>query len=473
MSIINFYMNTEPCNTGYMFNDIIKKWSNTKLESKHDYIQYLFPSTEKSKYNEKATLLTEDDLEIFKQNKIIRKNVYLALQRMLRFYGIKNFVFNGKRQSWMKPGDHNHLRLTRIIKFLQLIDMNVTSIRLFITLCNINNTFKDVFTTETFTIWKKLFMKFLLKPEQGSCVYKNHFNNVIRTLNSLPPNSKVAILELVGSLCPIHKGHVDTLVESRKMILNQQMQYPPPDPYNKPILFNDTQPFDYVIGIINQNPDSHVRSKMAEKDPENGEYIDVINRNLLSRMAVLDYDWCLADYGVRNFTMGKYKNKLEFIKFEISGTDDSLKYQKHINDGSYDEKNRLLIILRRDEKNPKDNQKLLSSLETHGYNPDIPDRLIVVGPMLPDISSSKIREALKTKNNIVLDTMLNKCVKDKLLKENLWINVTINPPKICIAHADNCQEDHPTHHCKKCGDRKSNHQIENCSGFPEKFYEII
>ena len=50
MSIVNFYLNIEPCVTGYMFTDIIHKWNDNKLEITHDYIQYLFSL---SKYNKK------------------------------------------------------------------------------------------------------------------------------------------------------------------------------------------------------------------------------------------------------------------------------------------------------------------------------------------------------------------------------------------------------------------------------------
>lgn len=158
MSLINFYLNLEPCPTGYMFNDIIRVWDDKKLERTHDYIQYLFPLQEKSKYNKNDILLTEEDILFFKENKKIRKNVLHALQRMLRFYGMPNFTFDGKQRYWMKPDDHNHLRLTRIMRFLQLIGMNIASVKLFIVLCKINREIKGSISEKTFTIWKNLFM---------------------------------------------------------------------------------------------------------------------------------------------------------------------------------------------------------------------------------------------------------------------------------------------------------------------------
>lgn len=162
-SIINFYLNIEPSVTGYMFEDIIYNWDDDTLEKTHDYIQYLFPLQEKSKYNKKDILLTEDDIKIFKTNKKIRENVREALHRMLFFYGISDFVFDGERKHWMTPNNHNHLRLTRIMKFLQLIGMNIDSIKLFILLCNIHTKIKDSISDETYAIWKDLFMKFIVK----------------------------------------------------------------------------------------------------------------------------------------------------------------------------------------------------------------------------------------------------------------------------------------------------------------------
>jgi hypothetical protein len=76
---------------------------------------------------------------------------------MLLFYGISNFIFDGEQKGWMKPNNHNHLRITRIMKFLQLIGMNITSIKLFILLCNIHTMVKDSISDETYAIWKDLF----------------------------------------------------------------------------------------------------------------------------------------------------------------------------------------------------------------------------------------------------------------------------------------------------------------------------
>ena len=164
MSLINFYLNLEPCPTGYMFNDIIKVWDDKKLEITHDYIQYLFPLQERSKYNKNDILLTEDDIFFFKNNRDI---ILRSLERMLRFYKIPNFTFDGKKRYWMKPDDHNHLRLTRIMRFLQLIGMNIALVKLFIVLCKINREIKNSISEKTFTIWKNLFMS-------GSIFTKNN-----------------------------------------------------------------------------------------------------------------------------------------------------------------------------------------------------------------------------------------------------------------------------------------------------------
>ena len=86
MSIVNFYLNIEPCVTGYMFTDIIHKWNDNKLEITHDYINII-----------KKILLTEDDIQIFKTNKKIRKNVKKTFKNFKgKFF--PQFNYNGYKE---------------------------------------------------------------------------------------------------------------------------------------------------------------------------------------------------------------------------------------------------------------------------------------------------------------------------------------------------------------------------------------
>lgn len=86
----------------------ILKYSDQELEYEHDYIQVLFPLYEESVFNIHAHILTEYEEKMIKANIESRKGLNSALTRMIKFY--KN------NDHWMTDYNHNHLRITRIIK---------------------------------------------------------------------------------------------------------------------------------------------------------------------------------------------------------------------------------------------------------------------------------------------------------------------------------------------------------------------
>lgn len=167
--LIKFYINKYNANDkkNYSFNDIVKKWDDYKLETKHDFIQWLFPD-ETGGVNPKAPNLTNNDIEIFKTNSTIRSNVVSASLRMLLFYG---FVLDNKDiVKQIKPlnrrdkgrtiglfSTHNYKRLTRIMKFLNIINMEFVSSVFYLALCRAmrsNRTFlKKVLENKSLKIW--------------------------------------------------------------------------------------------------------------------------------------------------------------------------------------------------------------------------------------------------------------------------------------------------------------------------------
>jgi len=143
-------------------------WGDEKLEKTHDYIQWLFPLNEDSAYNDKAPVLTEEDIETFKNDSSIRIRAVQSIIRILKFYGFKAANKGGvlaieetndtprKLGYWLRPKNHNFLRLTRIIKFLQLIDMSHIAFPLYTKLLYLAVSRPDIFGTsfeEGSTVW--------------------------------------------------------------------------------------------------------------------------------------------------------------------------------------------------------------------------------------------------------------------------------------------------------------------------------
>jgi hypothetical protein len=88
-------------------------FDDQQLEEVHDYIQWLFPLPERSAFNLFAPVLTTEDIEQLKQNSAAQQNLKVAAERMMIFYG--------RNRHWLTAIDHNHLRITRIIRSLCLI----------------------------------------------------------------------------------------------------------------------------------------------------------------------------------------------------------------------------------------------------------------------------------------------------------------------------------------------------------------
>ena len=146
-TVINFYNNSYSVNNKkkYYFNDIMK-WDDYKLEKTKHYIDWLFPEKE---INNNITYqkLTNADIHQLKNNVYIRSKVVEATLRMLLFYGFVLDKSNGIKQvKELNRRDrgitvglfsiHNYNRITRILNFLVMIDMEYLSAIFFLALCN-------------------------------------------------------------------------------------------------------------------------------------------------------------------------------------------------------------------------------------------------------------------------------------------------------------------------------------------------
>ena len=129
--IVRFYRGDSADTRGRRLDDILA-WDDGQLEAVHDYIQWLFPLDEPSRFNPDAPLLTPADRVAFRQPPLA-KNLRRALERMLAFYGlrldpsdrrpqiVRSPGWNDRSPRWLQPGNHNLLRLSRIIRSLSLL----------------------------------------------------------------------------------------------------------------------------------------------------------------------------------------------------------------------------------------------------------------------------------------------------------------------------------------------------------------
>jgi hypothetical protein len=129
-SIVAFYSGDRPDSEG-QFIDEIHSWPNDKLEHVHNYIQWLFPTKQASQFNPNAPLLSEQDIAEFAKDKKLRDKLLASFDLMLNFYGFGRDGFSIfcsddwdiKSRNWLSPGNHNFLRITRILSSLSLLGL--------------------------------------------------------------------------------------------------------------------------------------------------------------------------------------------------------------------------------------------------------------------------------------------------------------------------------------------------------------
>lgn len=84
-------------------------WENT-----HDFIQWVFPLDEKSRSNHNAPRLSGGDIRMIKLSPLAEENLGRAVTRY------KQFLTNNLK--WRTGYDHNHLRISRVIKCLRILE---------------------------------------------------------------------------------------------------------------------------------------------------------------------------------------------------------------------------------------------------------------------------------------------------------------------------------------------------------------
>ena len=120
--------------------DEILSWTDGRLESVHDYIQWLFPTRRPSGVNPLAPLVTGDTVRAFAGEARLLEGLRRAFDRMLLFYGLRHGAdarieidpkrFPERARVWLRPANHNHLRLTRVMESLAALGLREEAIAL-------------------------------------------------------------------------------------------------------------------------------------------------------------------------------------------------------------------------------------------------------------------------------------------------------------------------------------------------------
>ncbi|WP_439477002.1 opioid growth factor receptor-related protein [Brevundimonas sp.] len=87
--------------------------NDVALEQTHDFIQWLFPLPEPSAAVPGSPVLAPGDIQAIRVSELAPIALAGATDRMIAFYQTTH--------DWLMPNDHNHRRITRIIRSLRLL----------------------------------------------------------------------------------------------------------------------------------------------------------------------------------------------------------------------------------------------------------------------------------------------------------------------------------------------------------------
>lgn len=144
--LISFLKGAHPDKYGRTLYDI---WNYTdeQLEEIHNYIQWLFPLNEMSEQVMGSPYLdNEEEIQTIRKDLDIQENLIKSLMRMQNFYRDNDF--------WLQPDDHNHLRITRIIKSIKLLNSKDNANEFYKFILDRVSNYKPV-TDESFAYWKQ------------------------------------------------------------------------------------------------------------------------------------------------------------------------------------------------------------------------------------------------------------------------------------------------------------------------------
>jgi hypothetical protein len=110
--IVGFLEGKTPDRRGRILAMLLQQ-TDDQAETTHDYIQWLFPLDEPSRSVNGAPVLTELEIGEIRDSSLAQANLARSAGWFLSFLERNNH--------WITNYNHNHLRITRVIKSLRLL----------------------------------------------------------------------------------------------------------------------------------------------------------------------------------------------------------------------------------------------------------------------------------------------------------------------------------------------------------------
>jgi hypothetical protein len=123
--------------SGYTLEQILD-WPDEDWELQHDFIQFLFATDEPSMFNPDAPVLDAATIARFRADPLLRHRLRRSFDRWLMFCGVvrieSGLAFDNPNPRVWGRQNHNWLRITRVLRSLNLLGLPDEAQALFVLL---------------------------------------------------------------------------------------------------------------------------------------------------------------------------------------------------------------------------------------------------------------------------------------------------------------------------------------------------
>ncbi|KAL8702962.1 MAG: hypothetical protein Q9201_003866 [Fulgogasparrea decipioides] len=168
---VRFYDSTDGCrdSRGRTLSTILS-WPDSRLEFCHAYIQNLFPLPESSPFNPSAPIIDKVTFTTFRSSPELRNRLSNSLRKMTLFYGFSwgnengkvdiapnnhDTVFKKASKNWLMPFNHNHLRITRIIRSCRVLGLEDDAQAFYAAFLNVAKQRPGVISQRSLMYWQR------------------------------------------------------------------------------------------------------------------------------------------------------------------------------------------------------------------------------------------------------------------------------------------------------------------------------
>lgn len=157
--LLRFFLDEEDVCIPYRHEEIVR-FTDDEIERYHDFIQWIFPTSQPSRFNGEAPTIDEHFVSMFHGNQCVLQNYCKSCRRYLHYMdfdcnGDGNIrVYHGDRPFYRLPY-HNFLRMTRMLQSLRETGHPQCSANLFIQMMDIlHRTRNHHVSSTTIAYWK-------------------------------------------------------------------------------------------------------------------------------------------------------------------------------------------------------------------------------------------------------------------------------------------------------------------------------